>query len=41
VRKADVKHSSDILGWRPAISLDEGLQRTVHWFNETIHASTP
>jgi nucleoside-diphosphate-sugar epimerase len=32
VRAADVLTTSEKLGWRPSISLDQGLARTVHWF---------
>lgn len=32
VRIADVDATERAIGWRPAISLDEGLARTVEWF---------
>jgi nucleoside-diphosphate-sugar epimerase len=32
IRKADVEETEELLGWKPAVSLDEGLQRTVEWF---------
>jgi nucleoside-diphosphate-sugar epimerase len=38
---ADNTRAKTILGWKPAISLDEGLQITVEWFREyvrTIHS---
>jgi len=33
-RKANVEQSFTDLGWRPQISLDEGLRRTVEWYAE-------
>jgi len=32
VRTADLERTRRILGWEPAVSLDEGLARTVAWF---------
>ncbi|PCJ64463.1 MAG: NAD-dependent dehydratase [Candidatus Hydrogenedentota bacterium] len=32
VRRADVEHASEHLGWKPKIDLDEGLRRTVAWY---------
>ena len=31
---ADINKANRLLDWRPAISLDEGLARTVHWYRE-------
>ncbi len=31
---ADISKAGKMLGWEPGISLDEGLRRTVAWYNE-------
>jgi len=31
---ADIEKAEKILGWRPEISIDEGLKRTVQWYIE-------
>jgi len=38
VRVADVAQSFQEIGWRPAVSLDEGLRRTVEWYR--IHSTS-
>lgn len=35
--KVDYTKASDVLGWRPHISLKEGLQYTIQWFREPRH----
>lgn len=32
VLRAEIDHSHEVLGWRPKISLEHGLQRTVEWY---------
>jgi len=32
-RAADITRAREILGWRPSVSLDEGLNKTIKWFN--------
>ena len=34
VRKADVDATSEILGWRPAMNIDSGLERTYDWYKD-------
>jgi len=34
VRKADTDATSAILGWRPAVGLDAGLERTYDWYKD-------
>ena len=34
---ADISKARDLLGWEPKVSLDEGLRRTVAWFQEGHH----
>ena len=34
VRKADIDATSEILGWRPAVSIDAGLGRTYDWYRD-------
>jgi UDP-glucuronate decarboxylase len=31
-RRPDITRAEELLGWRPRIILDEGLQRTIEWF---------
>ena len=39
---ADLERTWEILGWRPAVPLDEGLRRTVDWFaREGIEVAEP
>jgi nucleoside-diphosphate-sugar epimerase len=33
---ANIKKASDLLGWQPKTSLNEGLQQTIKWFAEHI-----
>ncbi len=33
-RKPDISRARDLLGWHPTISLEEGLRRTIAWFEE-------
>jgi dTDP-glucose 4,6-dehydratase len=35
-RRPDTTRASEILGWSPKVSLDEGLQRTVDWFRTVM-----
>jgi dTDP-glucose 4,6-dehydratase len=32
VRRPDTTRAAELLGWRPAVPLDEGLRRTLEWF---------
>ncbi|HUF74565.1 MAG TPA: SDR family NAD(P)-dependent oxidoreductase [Gammaproteobacteria bacterium] len=32
VRAADVERTAEQMGWRPTVSLEEGLRRTVQWY---------
>ncbi len=36
-RVADRRLSKSLLGWDPTISLDEGLERTVKWYKQSIN----
>lgn len=38
-RAADIASTEALLGWKPAVSLDEGLARTVRWYRRR-HAET-
>jgi UDP-glucuronate 4-epimerase len=29
---ADINKAKDLLGWRPRVSLEEGLKKTVEWY---------
>ena len=39
VRRPDTTRASEVLGWKPQISLREGLERTLPWFRRTILGS--
>lgn len=32
--RADITKAGNMLGWEPKVSLDEGLDRTVHWYRQ-------
>ena len=32
-RQPDISLAADVLGWRPTTTLDEGLKRTIEWFD--------
>jgi len=34
VRKADIEATNEVLGWRPAMGIDAGLQRTYDWYKD-------
>jgi UDP-glucuronate decarboxylase len=38
-RKPVIAQAKEKLGWEPTISLDEGLDRTIRYFQETLAAS--
>jgi|SRR3989344_1769551 len=38
--EADISKARQKLGWKPDISLEEGLLRTVNWFKQNIHSYT-
>jgi dTDP-glucose 4,6-dehydratase len=35
-RKPDITRARTLLHWEPTISLDEGLEKTIHWFKEQL-----
>jgi nucleoside-diphosphate-sugar epimerase len=37
---ADSTRARELLGWRPAVGLREGLERTVRWFREYLRGAT-
>lgn len=39
-RVADLGSAIELMGWRPKISLDEGLALTVHWYREQFERSS-
>jgi dTDP-glucose 4,6-dehydratase len=36
VRKPDISRAREILGWEPRVSFDEGMRRTIAWFEEHV-----
>jgi nucleoside-diphosphate-sugar epimerase len=39
VRRPDITRAVAELGWKPQVSLEEGVQRTVPWFRRALEAS--
>jgi dTDP-glucose 4,6-dehydratase len=39
VRRPDTTRAEQLLGWRPEVSSEEGLRRTVAWFAEQLERS--
>ena len=35
VRQPDITRAKEVLGWRPKVSLDEGLKNTISWFRSS------
>ena len=38
IRKADVEQTIEVIGWRPKIALEDGLERTFEWYKHTHDA---
>jgi UDP-glucose 4-epimerase len=36
IRVANTANTAALMGWKPATSLEEGLKRTVHWYEERL-----
>ncbi|MBI4611372.1 MAG: SDR family oxidoreductase [Candidatus Rokubacteria bacterium] len=36
VRQPDITRARTLLGWKPAVELDEGLRRTIEWFRQQL-----
>ena len=36
VRQPDISRAKQVLGWKPVVSLDEGLEKTVDWFRQRL-----
>jgi dTDP-glucose 4,6-dehydratase len=36
VRQPDISRARQILGWEPKVSVDEGLRRTINWFQDRV-----
>ena len=34
IRQPDISRASKMLGWKPEISLQQGLQKTLEWFHQ-------
>ena len=35
IRKADTEKTEQLIGWRPQLTLEEGLERTLAWYRQT------
>ncbi len=40
-RRPDISRARELLGWEPAVPLEEGLQRTIDYFRERLGQETP
>lgn len=40
-RKPDITKAGELLGWKPQISLDEGLRSTIAYFQQSVGADVP
>jgi len=38
VRKPDITRARQLLGWEPQVGLEQGVQKTVQWFRQTLSA---
>jgi UDP-glucuronate decarboxylase len=36
-RRPDISNAQELLGWRPTVALDEGLLRTITYFDRLLH----
>jgi len=41
VRQPDIAKARDVLGWEPVVPLEEGLRRTISWFQERLGRERP
>jgi len=39
-RKPDIRRAKELLGWQPEISLEEGLKKTIDYFNNKVAINT-
>jgi len=40
-RRPDISLAKTVLGWEPKVSLEEGLIKTIEYFEQLLHVSTP
>jgi nucleoside-diphosphate-sugar epimerase len=38
IKKANTEHAKRVLGWSPALSLQQGLEQTVNWFRNRLES---
>ncbi|MBM3814815.1 MAG: NAD-dependent epimerase/dehydratase family protein, partial [Acidimicrobiia bacterium] len=39
VRRPDISKAGEVLGWTPTVSFEEGIQRTIGYFQQTLEAA--
>lgn len=40
-RRPDITRAEQVLGWQPKVSLEDGLQRTIAYFDELLRSASP
>lgn len=41
VRRPDTSLAEEVLGWRPRLTIEEGLRATIEWFTRELPVAKP
>jgi nucleoside-diphosphate-sugar epimerase len=41
VRRPDITRAMELLDWKPAVTLEEGIRRTLPWFRRALGIGAP